>query len=386
MPDDSNVIDIKKGVAERVAEEAAGLVEPGLADDLTEKFVLDCHRSNERGDGLLFIAIHRGRFLYNNAAAEWMHWTGHHWERDIMGHHHRAVEDVSLKYLEIAYGFKNKIDKARNAEDSDLARKLENQQVDLFKRASKLRGAAGVENCLKFARLNLEPLAIHGEEIDTNPWLLATKNGVIDLRNGIMSPGVPEDYLLKASPIEWDCLDAKCPLFDKFLLEICDNKQKQADYIIRVLGYGITGTVKEHIFPVLQGQGRNGKGVLVDILKFTMGDLAGPIESEMLLDQGRSKNSGGPSADIMRLKGLRIAFASETDEGRKFSSSRVKWFTGGDMLIGRNPHDKYPTEFLPTHLLLLLTIIGLTRYRAGRPCGFRPAPCSCFSIRDLLSR
>ncbi len=355
MDNETKVIDIKKAVADRVAEESADLVEPGVADEIAEKFVLDCYRANERGDGLLFIAIHRGRFLYNNAAAEWMHWTGHHWERDIMGHHHRAVEDVAVKYLETAYGLKEKIEKAVKSEETDIARKLKDQQIDLFKRVSKLRSSGGVENCIKFARMNIEPLAIHGEEIDTNPWLLATKNGVIDLRNGIHSPGNPDDHLLKASPIAWQGLDAKCPNFDKFLLEICDGNQDQVDYIVRVIGYGITGTVKEHIFPVLQGQGRNGKGVLVDLLKHVLGDLAGPIESEMLLDQGRSKNSGGPSADIMRLKGLRIAFASETDEGRRFSSSRVKWFTGGDMLIGRNPHDKYPTEFIPTHLLFLLT-------------------------------
>ena len=355
MSDESKVVDIKKAVADRVQTEAADLVDSSVDGEITEKFVLDCLGANERGDGLLFIAIHRNRFLYNNAAAEWMHWTGHHWERDVMGHHHRAVEDVSLKYLEIAFGLKGKIDKAIRDEDGQLAKQLGETRTNLFKRVSKLRSSSGCETCLKFARLNIDPLAIHGKEIDTNPWLLATKNGVIDLRNGIHSPGNPEDYLLKASPIEWISLDEECPLFDKFLLEVFDGNQDLADYVVRLFGYGLTGLVTEHIFPVLQGQGRNGKSVLVDLIRYVLGELAGPIESEMLLDQGRSKSSAGPSPDIMRLKGMRIAFASETDEGRKFSSARVKWLTGGDPLVGRNPHDKYPTDFDPTHLLILLT-------------------------------
>jgi putative DNA primase/helicase len=75
----------------------------------------------------------------------------------------------------------------------------------------------------------------------------------------------------------------------------------------------------------------------------------------MLLDQGRARNSAGPSPDIMGLRGLRIAFASETDEDRKFSPSRVKWLTGGDQLVGRHPHDKYEIRFDPTHTLILLT-------------------------------
>ena len=75
----------------------------------------------------------------------------------------------------------------------------------------------------------------------------------------------------------------------------------------------------------------------------------------VLLDQGKNRNAAGPSPDIMSLRGLRMAFASETDEGQRFSSTRVKWFSGGDTLIGRYPHDKRNISFEPTHLLVLLT-------------------------------
>jgi putative DNA primase/helicase len=57
----------------------------------------------------------------------------------------------------------------------------------------------------------------------------------------------------------------------------------------------------------------------------------------------------------LALRGLRIAFASETDEGRRFSSSRVKWLSGSDSLVGRSPHAKHETIFNPTHKLFLLT-------------------------------
>ena len=57
----------------------------------------------------------------------------------------------------------------------------------------------------------------------------------------------------------------------------------------------------------------------------------------------------------MALRGQRLAFASETDEGRKFSPSRVKWFSGGDRLTGRNGYDKRMITFTPTHMLFLLT-------------------------------
>jgi putative DNA primase/helicase len=95
--------------------------------------------------------------------------------------------------------------------------------------------------------------------------------------------------------------------------------------------------------------------VLTQILIHVLGQLAASIQAEILLDQKRPRSSAGPSPDIMGLKGLRLAFASETDEGQRFSPAKVKWLTGGGQLVGRNPHDKYEIRFIPTHTLILLT-------------------------------
>jgi putative DNA primase/helicase len=82
----------------------------------------------------------------------------------------------------------------------------------------------------------------------------------------------------------------------------------------------------------------------------------------------------------MALKGLRLAIASETDEGRKFSSARVKWLTGGDTITARGLYDKHPTEFDPTHLLILLT-----NHEPGAPVGDLAFWERCFLVRHLLS-
>jgi putative DNA primase/helicase len=94
---------------------------------------------------------------------------------------------------------------------------------------------------------------------------------------------------------------------------------------------------------------------MTEAISHVLGGLCMPIPSEILLDQGRVRNSAGPSPDVMMLKGRRIVFASETDEGRRLSASRVKWLTGGDSLVGRQPFDKHPTSFTPSHQLFLLT-------------------------------
>jgi putative DNA primase/helicase len=127
------------------------------------------------------------------------------------------------------------------------------------------------------------------------------------------------------------------------------------DYLRRLFGYAVSGSVREHAFVVFHGTGRNGKGVLVEALQRVLGPLASPIPPEMLLDQGRVRNSAGPSPDIKSLQGLRLAFAAETDQGRRFSAGAVKRLSGGDSISARNPHDRAQSTFQPSHLLILAT-------------------------------
>lgn len=55
------------------------------------------------------------------------------------------------------------------------------------------------------------------------------------------------------------------------------------------------------------------------------------------------------------MRGKRLVWASETDEGRKLNAGRVKWLVGGDTLVGRSPFGRSEVNFQPTHTLLMLT-------------------------------
>ena len=108
--------------------------------------------------------------------------------------------------------------------------------------------------------------------------------------------------------------------------------------------------------PIFYGaHGNNGKTTLIEVISHIMGPLASPIEAEMLLDQGRAKSAGSASPEIASLRDLRFAYASETDAGRRFSISKVKWLIGSDSMTGRFLYEKRAVVFTPTHKLVLLT-------------------------------
>lgn len=91
--------------------------------------------------------------------------------------------------------------------------------------------------------------------------------------------------------MEWQGIDAPCPHWEHFVTEIMGDDPEMAAFLQRVFGYGVTGLAREHIFLVLFGRGRNGKGIMTEVIQTVLGEqnattaLAGPVQSEMLLDR-----------------------------------------------------------------------------------------------------
>nr|WP_239057843.1 phage/plasmid primase, P4 family [Pseudodesulfovibrio sp. JC047] len=306
---------------------------------------------------MLFAALHQGRYVFNKQTKEWLVFNGHHWELDELDTVKAAVEDVIDVYMAEEERLWPLYFDAVREEDKNEKRRLKRILDAVQTKIKSLRNDNGRNKCLEFAHTMREnPLHILGDELDSDPWLLGCANGVLDLRTGLLRKGGPEDYILKGCPTEWKGIDSPCKVWEKSVLEIMSDDLEMASYIQRVFGYAVFGISPEHIFAVLHGQGRNGKSFMVETIQDVLGEVAGPIPAEMLLDQGPARSSSGPTPDIMALRGRRVAFASETDEGRKFSASRVKWFSGGDTLTGRYGYGNMRmVSFKPSHQLFLLT-------------------------------
>lgn len=350
--------EIRKQVQDRVAQEA-GTAPPEEDSELTSQFIQECLFANEQGDGVLYATLFRDRFLYCKNTMEWYEWQGHSWKRDIMNRSLAAVELLVERYLGEYKALGGKISDLTAEAEVDNSRKikrLSELQKQLLKRVSQLRADKRRTACLKFSHTIDDPLAITGEEFDNRPMLFPCANGVIDLETGRLHDGRPGDFLSLSSSVSFLGIDAPAPLWEKSIHEIFAGNEDLIAYLQRLFGYAMTGLVTEKVFPVLYGRtGWNGRSLIVETISKILGDMAGPIAAEMLLSTKYTKSAAGPSPDIMSLKGIRMAFASEVDEGHRFSASKIKWLTGKDSLVGRNPHDKYQTRFNPTHKLFLMT-------------------------------
>lgn len=187
------------------------------------------------------------------------------------------------------------------------------------------------------------------EDFDSDPWLLNCANGTLDLRTGLLKDHDPSDLLWGLCPTNWDPT-AECPMFEQFISEILPD-EATANTVQEILGSALVGEPLAQILPVFIGEGRNGKSLLVNTVGQVLGnDFFGDIDGKLLTAQ---KFDSHPE-NIMRLRGKRLAIASETESGDKFATASIKRLTGGDMLTGRFMREN-STNFRPTHSVVLIT-------------------------------
>jgi putative DNA primase/helicase len=324
-------------------------------EDIESELIVQALDRNTDGDASLFVDLHRDRFVYDCSAGRWYTWAGHHWSDDLTGESVQAVTNVVEVYeTEVKRQVLLRMNAAKDMdrEAEAVHRNLENS---LVKRIRLLQTLPRKQDVLVLARSGRGTLGIAGNEWDRDPWALVVSNGVIDLKTGELSPGIPTEFHKTATSTAWRGIDDACPAWERFIADIFGENGELASFVQRLLGYGLTGLSILHVFPILYGIGRNGKGTLLETLRYVLGDYAMKTESELLLEQKYSRQAGSPNSGVLSLRGRRIVWASETSDGRRLNSGKVKELVGGDTLNARAVFGRNHVQFEPSHMLLLLT-------------------------------
>jgi len=153
----------------------------------------------------------------------------------------------------------------------------------------------------------------------------------------------------------------RTPVFNQFMREISNENGKGPDedwiaYMLRFCGYCLIGEYREHVWPIWVGSGRNGKGALERVIENIVGDFAVHLRwSEIAEQPMRAENTLKRTA--FKLMGARVAFVEESGEEtgrRKIETSTVKYFTGGDVLVGAAMRQN-EVHRKPQHKLVTIT-------------------------------
>jgi putative DNA primase/helicase len=184
--------------------------------------------------------------------------------------------------------------------------------------------------------------------LDTHHHLFNCPNGTINLITGEVTAHDPKQYITRMAPTSYNP-EAKCPEFEKFLVEVLD--EERANFLQRWFGYGITGETREQKVVLHIGDGSNGKGTLFRLLDATVGKSYLHTAAPNLLTGDASNRH---STEIADLFGRRMVVAHESDADAALREGFIKQASGEDQLSGRYLYKDH-FQFTPTFKLQLLT-------------------------------
>ena len=170
------------------------------------------------------------------------------------------------------------------------------------------------------------------------------ENGVLNLLSRELVPPSFRPLSMISGGVMFDP-SAKAELFTKTLNEIFEGDEEMVRAVIRLFGYILLGTPKEHILVVFFGPtGRNGKTLIVQVVREIFGDYAQAIPSSVIL--AKSHNNEGPTPALAKLYRKRLAIISEPSPKHPLDAGFIKLMTGGEHITARPMHGQL-LEFVP---------------------------------------
>jgi putative DNA primase/helicase len=266
-------------------------------------------------------------WLYCHGWECWMHWDGSRWAIDRK----RSVTNIVSDYLNSAAAWR---------EAGQLSYKDRRSLGGVDKSARVLKRAS-----------TLPTIAMLPEDFDSDPFLLGTPDGTIDLRTGEMMTPVREHYITRQTSVSPKPMPT--PHWDKVIDRCTRGDPEMRKYYQRWAGYILTGDCREEAFLFVHGAGNSGKSKFIDCLgdmlgKSDIGGYCATAKIEMLMESRIERHT----EELASLAGARMVRTSEPDEGARWNESMLKLITGRDTVSARRLYEKQFT-FRPEFKLVV---------------------------------
>lgn len=303
------------------------------------------------------------KWRYDHSTEQWHHYDGVRWALDKTSQIVREVAELSALYLT-----------PQKVLDRLYQRRLIPHPVTHVeneaqrKAIEKLQSLPPVQRALE-ALATFPDYSTDGSDWDNEPHLLGVANGIVDLRKNELLPQgelslattVTRNTKTRFKPVtSWAEAEAVAPRFVEVLKQWTSDYDWSPDmamvaFLLDWFGASLFGEMPEQRFLLMTGSGRNGKGALRHAIMEALGpDYAaqpdGNVYSRSKFGPARSNEA---RADLMALRGIRVAFFSEPDRGQ-FNEEMLKAHTGGDMITARGLYQRIPQSWAPTHSINFL--------------------------------
>ncbi len=302
------------------------------------------------GEARVFVSRYLEKACYSTAT-KWLVYDGMKWTESDLKAQALAQELTDNQLKEARIRLKQAravVDAATEAENEDMQKEAkEDEDAAKAYRSFVLsrRKTSRISATLTEARPALE---IDVKCLDSNPFLLNTPSGIVDLRTLKIKHHEAADYCTKITAVTPS--QDNMQLWYEFLDRItCGDKELQAYHQI-VAGMALVGKVYTENLIIAYGSGGNGKSTFYNAMFLVLGDYAGSLSAETLTVNCRKNKS----PEYAELRGKRFVIAAELEEGNRLDTAIVKKLCSTDPIKAEKKF-KDPFEFLPSHTTILYT-------------------------------
>jgi len=221
--------------------------------------------------------------------------------------------------------------------------------------------------------MGMPGISTRSSDWDSDPLVIGTPKGIVDLRTKTVRPYTPNDLMLRCAkanfvPEQGPVIEADISKLVEDLmgqasdLTLTDEAKARAEYLWKTLAYCLTGETHREKFFMWHGSlGGNGKSTMSSVLLAILGDADdsgyGVTLNAATVLQGKEQ-AGGARTDLDKLEGARFAVVNDIEESPRTSLNTgfIKDATGVRGLARITCRGLYAAErtFAPQFKLLLI--------------------------------
>lgn len=187
---------------------------------------------------------------------------------------------------------------------------------------------------------------------ETNKDLIGFENGVYDLSSKTFRNAKPEEYV--SMSVGYDYVysnESEINRMYEIINSLWDTEDK-TKYFLHKLAYTLTGNKERQEVNIHTGLGGNGKSLIFDLLKKTLGDYYTVMSPDYFVNY--EKGTDRANSQLVATKGKRIVVVSEPPESSKLQVNKLKMLSGNELIKTRDLNEK-AIEFYPQFFIHMLT-------------------------------
>jgi len=287
----------------------------------------------------------------------WFRYDTHRWVEDIKGVTVRKMisKEFAQEIMNIAIDYNKKAADGECSEDDRV--KYLNKSKIYNEIVIKLKQTSYKSNVMKeISEFLYQPSFI--EELDKNKNLMGFKNGVFDFDEYEFRDGIPSDNISMSTNVDY--IPYSEINNNQYFSDVVDEVYEviesihpdtiMRNYLLNLLASVNHGLIKEQKFHIWTGTGSNGKSILIDLIKNSLGDYAVVLPTSMITSKRGSSTSANP--ELVKTKGVRFCVLQEPEENAQINTGVMKELCAGDEQTARGLFSN-PIRFHPQFTIVM---------------------------------